>query len=102
MTTFERERGSITTAWEGLSPLQTDLWYLITQLWILNTNDGDRIVFHTGNYSDYIVSWDKDRKLDLIETENNFPITLENWEFLEGEWFAYDNVVSPSIWQRRA
>ena len=40
-------RSEITSNYGARTPLQSDLWHLITQLWILCDNSGNRILFHT-------------------------------------------------------
>lgn len=51
MATIYSPRTIPTTSYSVRTWVQTDLGYLITQLGILCDNSGNRIVFHTGNYS---------------------------------------------------
>ena len=43
-------RPSITTNYATRQWIQSDLWYLITQLWILCDNSWNRIKFHTWTF----------------------------------------------------
>lgn len=40
-------RTPVNTSYNGRTWPQSDLWYLITQLWILCDNSWNRILFHT-------------------------------------------------------
>lgn len=47
MPTNYAVRPVISTSYIWRTPLQSDLWHLLTQLWILCDNSGNRILFHT-------------------------------------------------------
>lgn len=47
MPTAYNVRHTVSTTFNGRTWVQTDLWYLITQLGILCDNNWNRIVFHT-------------------------------------------------------
>lgn len=100
MTIFERERGSITTVWGKRPAPQTDLWYLITQDWILCDNNWNTIVFHTGVFDPYIIEWWRDRKADIIEDEEGLSIFIEAWTILEGEDLGNNNKID-TLWTNR-
>jgi len=43
-------RPEVNSIYNTRPPLQSDLWYLITQLWILCDNSWNRIRFHTWTF----------------------------------------------------
>ena len=36
-----------------------DFWFLVSQLWIMCDNSGQRIIFRTGKYSQQPTTWKK-------------------------------------------
>lgn len=57
MPTAYTTRPVVNTSYNPRTWPQKDLWYLVTQLWILCNNSWNKIVFHTWIFYDSQTQW---------------------------------------------
>lgn len=89
-TTTYTPRVKPNTEYSKRSPLQSDLWYLITQLWILNTNNWDRILFHTWNFSEAPTVYSRPRYSSYVEDITWTNVFDLSWELVQ--WISGNQV----------